>query len=293
LRHFDREDAAKMNTLDKKVAVVTGGTSGIGARIAEAFIQEGARVVIGARREDLGRTRVAQLGPDAHFVRTDVAVEADIAALISSSVDRLGRLDCLVNNAGAVGGAESIATLDVTQFQEAMAVHAGGVAAGMKHAAPVMCAQGSGSIINVASIAGHIAGWTSLDYSAAKAAILHMTRSAAVELGEHNVRVNSISPGPILTGIFAKAAGVDPGEADQRARDLEPVFRTRLADWQAIRRVGVPHDVAPAAVWLASNGARFVTGQDLAIDGGITAGRPSSVVAADRAAMGEVLAHQK
>jgi NAD(P)-dependent dehydrogenase (short-subunit alcohol dehydrogenase family) len=282
-----------MDTLQNHVAVITGGTSGIGAPIAEAFVDEGARVIIGARRDQLGESFAERLGPKASFVRTDVTVEADVAALIGYAVEHFGRLDCLVNNAGAIEPSGPVEALDLDRFRQVMAVHAGGVAAGMKHVAPVMCGQGSGSIINIASIAGRLAGWTALDYAAAKASIIHMTRCAAVELGEHNVRVNSISPGPILTGIFGKAAGMDPRPADRRAADLEPVFRARLADWQPLRRAGTTDDIAPVAVWLASDGARFVTGQDLAVDGGITAGRPWSVAATDSAAMAKVLLAQR
>jgi NAD(P)-dependent dehydrogenase (short-subunit alcohol dehydrogenase family) len=159
----------------------------------------------------------------------------------------------------------------------------------MKHAAPVMTAQGSGSMINVASIGGQVAGWTFLDYSAAKAAVIQLTRCVAVELAEHGVRVNSVSPGPILTGIFAKGAGVDPATADRTAANLEPVFRDRLQAWQPIPRAGLPEDVAGTLLWLASDASAFVTGQNLAVDGGITAGRPSAVAAADRTAMGKVL----
>jgi NAD(P)-dependent dehydrogenase (short-subunit alcohol dehydrogenase family) len=278
-----------MGVLDNKVAVITGGTSGIGACTAELFVAEGAVVVIAGRREDQGEKLAAQLGGQARFVRADVTIEADVETLIADALDNFGRLDCLVSSAGEGGTPGGIAATDLDRFHHTLAVHVGGVVAGMKHAAPVMAAQRSGSIINISSIGGQLAGWTFLDYSAAKAAVVQLTRCAAVELAEHGVRVNSISPGPILTGIFAKGAGIDPAEADRTAATLEPLFNARLEMWQPIRRAGVPSDVAPAALWLASDASAFVTGQNLAVDGGISAGRPAAVAAADRTEMARVL----
>lgn len=278
-----------MGVLDGKVAVIVGGTSGIGARTAKAFIEDGARVVIAGRREEQGEKLAAELGAEASFVRGDVTIETDVAAVMAHALGRFGRLDCLFNCAGEGGSPGGVATVDLGRLQRTMVVHVGGAAAAMKHAAPVMAAQGSGSIINVASIGGQLAGWSLFDYSAAKAAVLQLTRSAAVELAESGVRVNSLSPGPVVTGIFAKAAGLDPGEADRNAAVLEPVFAARLEMWQPIRRVAKPSDVAPAAVWLASDASAFVTGQDLAVDGGISAGRPATASTADRAEMAKVL----
>jgi NAD(P)-dependent dehydrogenase (short-subunit alcohol dehydrogenase family) len=194
-----------------------------------------------------------------------------------------------VNNAGDAGAVGGVADADLDRFLRTVRVHAGGALLGMKHAGPVMQANGGGSIVNVASIGGQLAGWTPLDYSAAKAAVLQLTRSVAVELAPDGVRVNAVSPGPILTGIFAKAAGIDPAEADRTADRLEPVFTERLRQWQPVPRAGRPDDVAGVAVWLASDASAFVTGQNLTVDGGISAGRPAAVSAADRAAMAEVL----
>jgi NAD(P)-dependent dehydrogenase (short-subunit alcohol dehydrogenase family) len=263
-----------MGILDGKVAVIAGGTSGIGARTAELFAAEGATTVIAGRRAAEGKAQAAKLGPKAEFVRADVSVEADVAALITGAVERHGQLDCLMNCAGEGGSPGGIASVDLDRLQRTLAIHLGGTVAGMKYAAPVMAAQRSGSIINVASIGGHIAGWTFLDYSVAKAAIIQLTRCTAAELGQHGVRVNSISPGPVLTGIFGKGAGLDPARADQDATRLEPVFRARLEAYQPIGRAGTPADVAAVALWLASDASSFVTGQDLAVDGGILAGRP-------------------
>jgi NAD(P)-dependent dehydrogenase (short-subunit alcohol dehydrogenase family) len=247
------------------------------------FAAEGAKVVLAGRRQQEGEEWAARLGPPAVFVRTDVAVEGDIEALVSRTVDVFGRLDVLVNNAGHGGvAAGEIQAADLAMFEDLLAVHAGGVLAGMKHAARVMVGQGAGSIINVASIGGQVAGWTDIMYSAAKAAVLQLTRSAAIELGLHGIRVNSISPGPIPTGIFGKAAGLPAAEADRTAEQLEPAFVAALERHQAIRRAGRPEDVAAAALWLASDASSFVNGQDVAVDGGITAGRPISVSAGER-----------
>jgi NAD(P)-dependent dehydrogenase (short-subunit alcohol dehydrogenase family) len=278
-----------MGVLQGKTAVVAGGTSGIGACISGLFAAEGATVFISGRRTKEGSALARKLGADAYFVRADVTDEADVQHLIDQATTRSGRLDCLVNCAGEGGTPGGIATLDPELLKRTFAVHVAGTALGMKHAAPIMTSQGSGSIVNIASIGGHVGGWTFLDYSAAKAAVINLTRCVAVELGECGVRVNSISPGPILTGIFAKGAGIDPAEADRTAASLDPVFTERLESWQPIRRAGVPNDVAPAALWLASDASSFVNGQDLAVDGGILSGRPASVSTADRAAMALVL----
>jgi NAD(P)-dependent dehydrogenase (short-subunit alcohol dehydrogenase family) len=288
----DRLEEVVVGVLERRVAVVAGGTSGIGAAIATSFASEGAGVVIAGRRETDGERMAESLGGNGSFVRADVAVEADVEALFGQVVDRFGRVDILVNSAGTPGRVGSFIGADLTAVRCTFAVHVEGTLAAIKHAAPVMVAQGSGSVINVASIGGVLAGWTSPDYSAAKAAVIQLTRSSAVELAESGVRVNCLSPGPIITGIFAKAAGIDPREADQHANLLEPVFAERLELWQPMRRPGIPDDVARAAVWLASDAASFISGQNLAVDGGITAGRPRAVSAADRAAVGRALQPQ-
>jgi NAD(P)-dependent dehydrogenase (short-subunit alcohol dehydrogenase family) len=284
------------DTLSGKIAVITGGTSGIGASAARLFTAEGATVVIAGRRKREGERLAAELrasaarAATAEFVPTDVSAEPSVEALIGCVADRYGRLDCLVNNAGTGGTRGGVAAVEMDRFWDTLTVNLGGVVLGMKYAAPMMVQQGSGSIINVASIGGRLAGWSMLDYSAAKAAVIQLTRWVATELGEHGVRVNSVSPGPVVTGIFGKGAGIDPATADQTAAALEPVFADRLTSWQPIPRAGNAADVAPVLAWLASDASAFVTGQDVAVDGGITAGRPASVSAADRTAMATAMA---
>ena len=194
--------------LEDKVAIVTGGTSGIGRRTVEIFAEEGASVLIAARRVDDGRELADRLGDKVDFLKTDVSLETDVKRMIDYAVDRFGKLDCLFNNAGVPAIRGSIATIPLEDYEYAMSVLLGGVFLGMKHAAPVMCAQNSGSIINTGSVAGILAGYSSIVYSAAKAAVIHLTKVVAMELGESNVRVNCISPGGIATGIFGKAAGL-------------------------------------------------------------------------------------
>jgi NAD(P)-dependent dehydrogenase (short-subunit alcohol dehydrogenase family) len=267
--------------LEGKVAVVTGGTSGIGARTAELFVAEGARVVIAGRRREKGKQVAAALGAAASFIRTDVSVETDVRAMIEHAVEKFGRLDCLVNNAGTGSRHVEIANVDLEEFDAAIGVHLRGVLAGMKYAVPVMAAQGSGSIINVASINGVRAGLGGHYYSAAKAASIHLTRCAAVELGEKGVRVNSLSPGPIVTGIFGKGAGFEHDEADERVEYAEAAIAAVLPRWQPLPRVGTVDDIAQAALFLASDASRLITGHNLVVDGGITAGWPVSVARSD------------
>jgi NAD(P)-dependent dehydrogenase (short-subunit alcohol dehydrogenase family) len=278
-----------MGLVDGKVVVVVGGTSGIGARTAECLAHEGATVVISGRRAAEGEALAQQLGAPAAFMRCDVLVESDLQRLVTETRERFDRIDAMINCAGDAAPTGGIADVDLERFNRTLAVHLGGTIAAMKHVAPVMLEQESGSIVNIASIGGRAAGWTGLGYAAAKAAVIQVTRCAAVELGERGVRANSVSPGPILTGIFAKGAGVDPAEADRRAGDLEPLFRSALEAWQPLRRAGTPDDVAPAVVWLASDASRFVNGHDLTVDGGISAGRPISVSIAERTQMAPIL----
>ena len=256
--------------LENKVAIITGGTSGIGRRAVEVFAEEGASVLIAARRENDGRELANRLGDKVDFLKTDVSSETDVKRMIDYAVDRFGKLDCLFNNAGSPAPPGSIATIPLEDYEKAMSVLLGGVLLGMKHAAPVMCAQSSGSIINTGSVAGILAGYSSsLIYSAAKAAVIHLTRLVAMELGESNVRVNCISPGGIATGIFGKAAGLPTDQAEKSTELMKQV----LVDHQPIRRAGIVDDIARAAVFLASDDSTFINGHNLVVDGGLTGGR--------------------
>lgn len=197
-----------------------------------------------------------------------------MAAAIERAVEQFGRLDCLFNNAGAAGVGGPIQSIAMAGFDETVRVLLGAVVAGMKHAAPVMKRQGGGSIISTASVAGLVAGAGPHVYSACKAAVIHLTRPVAMELGEHGVRVNCICPGGIATPIFGKAFGLDPEEADRTV----PLVKGVLEHLQPIRRPGQPEDIAHAALWLASDESSFVNGHALVVDGGFTGGRQWSEV---------------
>ena len=266
-----------MGILDGKIAIVTGGTSGIGARTVELFVEEGAIVVIAGRRSSVGDALASRLGKTASFVRTDVSSEVDIKDLIEGTVQRFGRLDCLFNNAGFGIPHRSIADLDVAEYDAIMATLVRGVMLGMKYAAQAMLRQRSGSIINTGSVAAYRSGYGSQTYCLAKAAVVHATHCVAAELGESGIRVNSISPGFIVTGIFAKGAGVDSDTADQHTAAIAE----RAARIQPIPRAGQVDDIARAALYLASDSSTFVNGHDLVVDGGlITRARFSAGTAA-------------
>jgi NAD(P)-dependent dehydrogenase (short-subunit alcohol dehydrogenase family) len=259
-----------MGMLDGKVTVITGATSGIGARTAELFVEEGAHVVFTGRRLAEGEALAKRLGAKAAFVQADATLEADWQRVIGCALAINGRLDCLFNNAGGPAPTGGIAGIPVEGFDAAMTLLVRSVMLGMKHAAPIMQRQRAGSIINNGSVAAYLAGYSSsMIYSAAKAAVNHLTRCVAMELGEHGVRVNSISPGAIATGILAKALGMDHTKADQIAERMKAGFATV----QPIPRAGLPDDIAQAACWLASDRSSFVNGEDIVVDGGLIRGR--------------------
>ena len=259
-----------MARLEGKVCIITGATSGIGRRTAEIFVAQGARVVIAGRREAEGQAVASALGTACDFVRTDVTDEAQVRALVDFTVAKHGRVDCLFNNAGGPAPQGGIESIPAEGFDAAIATLLRSVVLGMKHVAPVMVRQRSGSIINNGSVAGHLAGLSSsLIYSAAKAAVIHLTRCVAMQLGEQGVRVNSISPGGIATGMFGKVAGL-PAEQAERTAELA---KGALAAMQPIPRAGLPDDVALAAVFLASDDSTFVNGHDLVVDGGLLGGQ--------------------
>ena len=271
-----------MMTLVGKVAVITGSTSGIGARTAEEFVNEGAKVVIAGRRQERGESLAHALGDAASFIRADVAVEADVERMIAHAVDRFGRLDCLINNAGRSSQYAAFTDVDLEQFDAVIAVHLRAVFAGIKYAARVMAAQGAGSIINVTSVNGTRAGLGGHYYSAAKAASIHLTRCAAVELGEKGIRVNSLSPGMTATGAFGKYIGMRPDEADEHPEYAAAAIGAVLPRYQPLQHVIYADDIARAALFLASDASRMITGQDLVVDGGISSGWPVAAVRSDR-----------
>lgn len=258
-----------MGALDGKVSVITGGASGIGAATVRLFVSEGSTVVIADILDEQGEKLAAELEGAAVYQHTNVSKEEDIKAAIDRAVSRFGRLDCLFNNAGFGGVSGMIEETDTTQLDTTMAVLFRAVVLGIKHAAPLMKHQGSGSIISTASVAGLRAGFGPHIYSAAKAAVIHLTKSVAMELGESGVRVNCICPGGIVTPIFGRHLGL----SEEAIAEKMPLLNQAFAMVQPIRRAGQPEDIARAALWLASDAASFVSGHALVVDGALSGGR--------------------
>lgn len=265
-----------MGRLKGKVALITGGTSGIGEATVRVFVEEGAKVVFTGRAEEKGMSLDQELGPNAAFVRADVMHEAEIKASVDYTMATYGRLDCLFNNAGATTPGE-IETLTQDEFDTAMRLLVGSVLFGMKYAVPVMKAQGGGSIISNSSVAALHGGMGPLLYSAAKAAVTQLSKVAGMELGQFGIRVNTISPGGIATPIFYGGSSVSATMSDVDDAAMLGKLQGGLAGKLPIGRSGRPEDIAHGAVYLASDEASFVTTQDLVIDGGIIAGDPQVI----------------
>jgi NAD(P)-dependent dehydrogenase (short-subunit alcohol dehydrogenase family) len=272
-----------------KVAVITGGASGIGEAAVRIFAGEGARVVIADVQDERGRRLAGEIGPAVLYARTDVRDEPQVEAAIGMAVDRWGRLDCIFNNAGAGGISGGVESIPVDGFDATMALLVRSVFLGMKHAAPVMRRQRSGSIVSTASVAGLRGGWGPHVYSAAKAAVIQLTRSIAMELAADGIRVNCICPGAIATPIFGTSLGLSP-EALERTPEL---VKDTLANAHPIGRAGLPEDIAHAALWLAGDESTLVTGQAIVVDGGLTAGRPWPEYRAMGAQIREAIGVQK
>lgn len=254
-----------------KVAVVTGGTSGIGAATVELFVAEGAKVLIVGRNREKGSAMVEHLGADARFFQADVRREGEIAAALADAIQAFGRLDILFNNAGAgtVGGPTDFTSANL---DDAIAVLLASVLYGIKHAAPTMIGQGWGAIINNSSVAAlrtHMGGYL---YSIAKAGVTQATKMAGMQLGRFGVTVNCISPGGIATPIFfggsSRASQMDPGHVAASMDKLE----RNLSKATPVLRAGAPQDIAHAALFLASDEGHFVNCHDLVVDAGMTAG---------------------
>ena len=250
--------------LDGKVAVITGGGNGIGRATALRFLAEGARGVViadlnpSSGEETVELARQAGAGERIRFVRTDVTREAEVAAAIAAAPQAFGRLDCVFNNAGIAGAFGPITHVDAEEWDQTFAVLVRAVFLGMKHGARVLKAQGEGgSFINTASIAGLSGGDGPQAYSAAKAAVINLSRAVAVELAPQRIRVNAICPGLILTPLVHRGA-----EAA-----MEPIAAA-IQPWP---EAGRPEHIAAVALFLASDDARFVTGEALVADGGLTA----------------------
>ncbi|MFO8011023.1 MAG: glucose 1-dehydrogenase [Dehalococcoidia bacterium] len=255
--------------MEGKVAIVTGGASGIGEAITRLFIAEGARVVVADILDDPGEGLVEELKPNALYRHADVSSEEDIQNLVDYACREFGPLDCMINNAGISGVVAPIDAIPVEGFDRTMAVDLRAIFLGMKHAVRVMRPRGTGSIISTASVAGLQTGHADHTYSAAKAAVIHLTRSVAMEAGEIGIRVNCICPGWIATPILGKSAGLTQEDAEKSLASVSEV----LTGFQPLKRAGLPEDVARAALWLAGDESSFVNGHALVVDGGISNGR--------------------
>jgi meso-butanediol dehydrogenase/(S,S)-butanediol dehydrogenase/diacetyl reductase len=243
---------------DGRTAIVTGAASGLGLSIATRLHAEGANVVMADIDEAALQTRRDELGGDRLLaVRADVGDLESCQAMVAAAVDHFGALDVLVNNAG-VGAIRATADLDPADWRRVLSIDLDGVFFGCRSALPHLIERG-GAIVNLASVAGHGADPGQIAYNAAKAAVINLTRTVAVEYGAYGVRANTVSPGRIMT---------PPNVLLSRWGNLEAEYVERTP----LRRAGEPHEIAAAVCWLASDDAGYVTGADIVVDGGLSAG---------------------
>jgi NAD(P)-dependent dehydrogenase (short-subunit alcohol dehydrogenase family) len=271
--------------LDGKVAVITGGVSGIGLGAVELFVAEGCRLIAADIQDEKGRMLEQRFPGRVRYAHCDVTAEDEIAAALGLAESEFGGLDILFNNAGISDGMREIAAIRADTWSWIFDVLVRGPALGMKYATPLMLARGGGSIINTASIAGLQAGWGPIAYSSAKAAVIHMSRCAAAQLSPKKIRVNAICPGLIATSIFGASLGLPRDVADQMAARVAE----HGAKVQPVPKAGAPEDIAKAALYLACDDSAFVTGTHIVVDGGITVGSRHSWDPSGRSPFAELL----
>lgn len=242
--------------------LITGALTGIGRATALAFAREGANVVVSGRRQEAGQqlaNELRALGAKAEFLLADVTDEAQVASLVRQTVERFGRLDVAVNNAGVEGELGPVAGQTAANYRATFETNVLGTLLSLKHEIPVMLAQGSGSIINLSSIAGQVGMPGASVYVASKHAVEGLTKSAALEVAAQGVRINAVAPGPVETAMLTRFTG---GSDDAKAG---------LLSMMPAKRGAAPEEIAQTIVFLASDKARFLTGQSIAVDGGYTA----------------------
>ncbi|HLR96163.1 MAG TPA: SDR family oxidoreductase [Jiangellaceae bacterium] len=259
---------AMAGLLQDKVAIVTGGTSGIGRATVERYVDEGAKVVIADIQDDKGQDVADGLGDPVLYVHTDVTNETAIEAVVKTTAEHFGKLDIIYNNAGAQGDPSAITDLSSAGFDKTVALLARSVLLGHKFAARQFKEQGSGgAIVSTASAAGLQGGWSAAGYTIAKHAVVGVVRQAVAELAPFQIRSNAIAPGIIMTPIMARSFGVPLDKAE----DFASFLAERLGSTQPYGRVGFPEDIARVATFLASDLSEYVTGTVIPVDGGATA----------------------
>jgi meso-butanediol dehydrogenase/(S,S)-butanediol dehydrogenase/diacetyl reductase len=247
-----------MSKLENKVSLITGAASGIGAATAKLFAAEGAAVIVVDIDESNGRRVADEIGARGIFHKANVSEPLEVETMVKLAVDRFGRLDVLHNNVATAGAVAPVGDMPIEAWQRAIAVSLSGVFYGMRFALPQMVAQGGGVIVNTASVSGLAADYMLGAYNAAKAGVINLTRTAAIEYARKNIRVNAICPGSVATPPLLRAIGEGEG-------------RRLLEDHHPVGRIGLPEEIARVVLFLASEDSSFMTGSIVVADGGISA----------------------